>query len=391
MKRILYAIVFIALWSGQTLAKNNDEGAKQILNKVVASLSGLQKVKYRYTREISYVADNYYSKESADCYFEFEKNVTSRFQLNTDHSSQIYNGSEYFNLDKQAKSYELTVQPKQKLFSNFSFFFNSIPALKNALPDVVSDDSIGKSVSDTLIANKAYKVLNLTIHNKVIGYLGGFEHITTKMDFYYYLIIDPVSYLPLQIIERNNLNKADRTITKYENIDTGPAVPGELTWYYSTYTNEYKPAQKAALKPLVAVGTVLKDWELPEYKGNDLAVLQSKSLKGKVVIMEFWIKNCGPCMASFPHLKHLQEKYKDAAVQLITVNAYDSPKDVGFFYDREKPAYKMLYSGKLLAKDLGVNMFPQAIIINKSGKVIYAGDFDEHSDTRIEQVTDSNL
>jgi thiol-disulfide isomerase/thioredoxin len=391
MRRKLIIIILAALWSGQTLAATYKENAIQILTKTVTNLLAMQKVKYRYIREISYVADNYFSKDSADCYFEFDKNVASRFQLNSDNSLQVYNGSEYFSLDKQAKSYELHIQPKQKLFSNFSFFFNSIPALKNALPDVVNNDSVGKSAYDTIIANKAYKVLRLTLHNKVIGYLGGFEHITTKMDFYYDLILDPATYIPIQVIERNSLNKGDHTITTFKDFNTEPVIPGELSWYYSTYTKEYKPAQKAELKPLIAVGTVLKDWELPEYKENDLAVLRSKNLKGKVVIMEFWIKNCGPCMASFPHLKQLQENYKNSAVQVVTINSYDSQKDVGFFYNREKPAYKMLYSGKLLAKELGVNMFPQAIIIDKSGKVVYAGDFGDDSNAQIEKVVESNL
>jgi thiol-disulfide isomerase/thioredoxin len=43
--------------------------------------------------------------------------------------------------------------------------------------------------------------------------------------------------------------------------------------------------------------------------------------KGKVVFVDFWATWCGPCVASFPHLRELQERYKDSNVVILGVTS----------------------------------------------------------------------
>jgi thiol-disulfide isomerase/thioredoxin len=44
-----------------------------------------------------------------------------------------------------------------------------------------------------------------------------------------------------------------------------------------------------------------------------------ESLKGKVVLLDFWAVWCGPCIATFPHLKHLDAEYGPKGLTIIGV------------------------------------------------------------------------
>ncbi len=386
--RLLFIHLFFA---GSALASNHNDEANKLLAETADKLLSIQTVSYHYDRDVSYPKENYRSKTSAQCYLEFKKERVSKFQLNSEAWLQIYNGTEYFSLNKKTKTYELKEQPEAKTFNSFSYFYNSIPSFRSVLHQIIRDDSITKTTRDTLIANKPYHIVSLAMQNKGIDYLGSFKNFTTIMAMYYDIIIDPATSLPYQIIERNSHEKTDITKVTYTDINIAPRKPQEASWYYSTYTKEYQPEKKIAGKPMITAGSMLPDWQLPVYKGDATTVLQSSSLKGKVVLMEFWIKNCSYCMESFTYLKELQQKFNTANVQILTINAYDPPKEVGFFYNREKPAYKMLYAGQALAKDLGIYSYPQAILVDKNGKVIFAGIFGKENKAQIEQLIAKEL
>ena len=59
--------------------------------------------------------------------------------------------------------------------------------------------------------------------------------------------------------------------------------------------------------------------------------LKIQGLEGKVIFLEFFGHKCPPCLASIPHLIHLQEKHKDKlAIVSIEVQGYNNAKTVAF-------------------------------------------------------------
>ncbi len=50
--------------------------------------------------------------------------------------------------------------------------------------------------------------------------------------------------------------------------------------------------------------------------------LSDEDLKGKVVLLDFWAVWCGPCIATFPHLRHLEETYGDDGLVIIGLTRY---------------------------------------------------------------------
>ena len=59
------------------------------------------------------------------------------------------------------------------------------------------------------------------------------------------------------------------------------------------------------------------------------------SLKGKVVVLEFWATWCSPCVASLPHLNQLVASLDPAKFQFISIDDED-PNAVQRFLTRKK-------------------------------------------------------
>lgn len=60
---------------------------------------------------------------------------------------------------------------------------------------------------------------------------------------------------------------------------------------------------------------------LPDVNGSNVSL---SSLKGKIVLIDFWASWCGPCRQSNKHLVKLYEKYKDKGFEIYGISVDDS-------------------------------------------------------------------
>ncbi len=125
------------------------------------------------------------------------------------------------------------------------------------------------------------------------------------------------------------------------------------------------------------------------------APLTDSELDGKVVLLDFWAVWCGPCIATFPHLREWNEKYGDSGLVIVGVTSYYnykwdaekgtharaaagdpkvSPEDeqamlVEFAKKHELAHRFALQDGRGLSEFYGVTGIPQAVVIDRKGKV----------------------
>src|SRR5262245_16639353 len=91
---------------------------------------------------------------------------------------------------------------------------------------------------------------------------------------------------------------------------------------------------------------------VPEFSVRDLdgKTITSGSLRGKVVIVNFWATWCPPCRAEIPDLIALQDKYRDQ-LQIIGISQDETgPEDVRKFATEQRMNYPIVMSTPELEK-----------------------------------------
>ena len=57
-----------------------------------------------------------------------------------------------------------------------------------------------------------------------------------------------------------------------------------------------------------------------KFTAVDGRLVDLSSLKGKVVLLDFWRTDCAPCMGALPELIHLDQKYRAQGLEIIGIS-----------------------------------------------------------------------
>jgi peroxiredoxin len=114
------------------------------------------------------------------------------------------------------------------------------------------------------------------------------------------------------------------------------------------------------------------DFELKDLRGNTVTL---HSLRGKVVVLNFWTKTCGPCLEEMPDLAELTKIVHDRPdVAVVTVSIDDGPDDVRPTLQtvlREEPPFPVLFDpeSKVVGGKFGTRLFPETWFLDKRGVI----------------------
>ena len=104
--------------------------------------------------------------------------------------------------------------------------------------------------------------------------------------------------------------------------------------------------------------------------GLDGQKLRLGSLKGKVVILDFWATWCGPCRIQHPMYEQVQARFKDRGdVVLLSIATDEDHNIVAPFLDKQKWKKEQVYFDDGLQKLLQVNDIPTTMVFDKQGRV----------------------
>lgn len=111
--------------------------------------------------------------------------------------------------------------------------------------------------------------------------------------------------------------------------------------------------------------------KMPAFKLNDMngKVYIKDSLKGKVIVMNFWFKACGPCKQEMPYLNGLADYYKDNREVAFIGASTDDSVVCEAFLQKNIFKYHIVPKCRDLADKWNIHSFPINIVIDKQGKI----------------------
>jgi thiol-disulfide isomerase/thioredoxin len=97
-------------------------------------------------------------------------------------------------------------------------------------------------------------------------------------------------------------------------------------------------------------------------------LISNSSLRGKVVLIDFWGTWCPPCRESVPTLRDLQKKYAGKGFELVSVSSDDDEDVWRTFIEAQKMNWTEYIdlSGEVL-RAFNVESFPTYVVLDKDG------------------------
>ena len=121
-----------------------------------------------------------------------------------------------------------------------------------------------------------------------------------------------------------------------------------------------------------------------------------ESLKGKVVIVDFWATWCGPCVASFPGMQKAVNKFADDdEVAFVFVDTWEGGKDkekkVKDFLDSKGYVFNVLMDNEnSMVADYEVDGIPAKFILDQNGKIRFSSKgFGGNDDALVDEISTS--
>lgn len=116
---------------------------------------------------------------------------------------------------------------------------------------------------------------------------------------------------------------------------------------------------------------------IQDFKDENGQNFSKDYLRGKVTFINLWFINCPPCKKEIPVLNQLQSQLKNE-VDFLAIT-FDKKEEVDAFTKDTPYHFKHITEAGRTLYDLGVQMFPTSLIIDKEGIVqkIYFPDIKE--------------
>lgn len=125
-----------------------------------------------------------------------------------------------------------------------------------------------------------------------------------------------------------------------------------------------KQAEKAAVE-----GNYAPDFTLKDLNGQSV---QLSSLKGKVVLVNFWATWCPPCREEIPSMMKLNQAMQGKPFQMLAISIDEGGKEAveGYFKKNGVSLPTLLDTDGEVSKRYGTTGVPETFVLNAKGLIV---------------------
>ncbi len=119
------------------------------------------------------------------------------------------------------------------------------------------------------------------------------------------------------------------------------------------------------------LGSMAPEIKLQSPEGKEISL---SSLKGKIVVIDFWASWCNPCRREMPQMAELYKKYKGKGVEIYGVSLDDNMDAWKTAIDHDHITWIQVSELKKwdskVVQMYGIEEIPNSILLDQSGKIV---------------------
>lgn len=164
-----------------------------------------------------------------------------------------------------------------------------------------------------------------------------------------FALVPPKDYTKVDDLQQAAMEKAMEDAGNMDDEDVGEDQQGMIK----------EPPHASVGKPVPPV-------TFPMLDGSKVELA---SLKGKVVLLDFWATWCGPCVRGLPKVAEVAGALAEQGVVFLAVNLDEDKETIRKFLDQKKLELRVAMADQKVGEQFGIDGIPHTVIVGRDGVV----------------------